>query len=216
MSSSTAFWIKVPGVEGVSKTPPRPLLCIGPHTRSSHVVDIDDRVQIVAVARNIEKPVREEVANSGVQMLFAKGEKLVDLLLQNQLLEDMPSDDGHDPKATVRRCTRIGKVNEYLNDFCFVCISTTALFPFPVWLEPTGTCYVSCRYGNCEHAVFVEMLDLKVRKATVQPESLPKQRARGRPRGSQTQKSAAAKSKAIGTAKGKARVQKTCLTSQKS
>ena len=102
------------------------------------------------------------MAKSGVQMLFAKGEKLVDLLLQNQLLEDKPSDDGHDPKATVRRCTRIGTVNEYLNDFCFVCISTTALFPFPVCLEPTRTCYVSCRYGDCEHAVFVEMLELRL------------------------------------------------------
>ena len=144
------------------------------------VVDVDDWTQIIAVSRTAEKPLDEQAARAAIPMLFAKGIVLKNLLLTHGLLvaeEDQRADGS---KGESRTVTKIAAVNAFFNNICYVCVSKVDKFPFPPCREPMCTCATFCRYGDCEHAEYVRMIDLRLRCATSSPESLPMQRKRGR------------------------------------
>lgn len=152
----------------------------------------DTCFEVIAISRKSDVSLDTNTASAGIRMLFSKGHDLERLLMQNELLQDM--EDASTPSG-VRRCTSMHHVRQYFVDVCYVIVSKAALLPFRACPDGQCTCFVFCRYGDCEHAEFVRMLPLRVRSATSSGHMVPTQKKRGRKRGPTTQRAKATASK---------------------
>ena len=144
------------------------------------IVDVEDGVQIIAVSMTEAKALDERVAAAAIPMLFVCGHVLQEMLLTHGLLEKVEEKLPSGRLSRTRIVTKIAAVNAFFNNICYVCVSKVAKFPFPACRDPRCTCPIFGRYGDCEHAEYTRMMDLRLRSATSFPESVPLQRKRGR------------------------------------
>jgi len=169
---------------------------------SSHVYrvfDVTPTCCVVALERAPGSGLDGDAAAQGVEALVCTSADLADKLARMGILE---AHDVHDDTVKVLEALqlpqlqrgvpggllRAGHVNIYKNtayrrhfvDVVYVFVTN----------DPERLCSSSCtcagclRYYHCEHQVFVESLQLRVRAATRDFADLPSQRPRGRPKGS--------------------------------
>ena len=147
------------------------------------VFDIDEDLQILAVARNAEVPWDPEVARRGVELLRLGGAALREKLLAAGLLEKMPHPD---PEVEAPlACMVLSKVLRHFSGVAYVSIHRHGeAHPMHcTWKGSVCTCLPFCLYGTCEHDEFSLMLDLRVRPRCLWENPLPVARRRGRKAG---------------------------------
>ena len=175
-----------------------------------HLVrDMSEVLQIVAVCHNAATPLNTDSAHAGCDLLLLAGPSLDAALCKHGLLEEMHSASLGKPIA----CARLARINAVFSEIRYVLVRAPGQKPWPLYKDPLCTCPAFARYGGCEHAEFVKMLDLRLREQSSEPDHLPILRRKGRKPGqcltrrgaSAAAKAAKSKPKAKATSKQKPR-----------